>query len=154
VFILDFSLELEQEETDSINKLLYTLNHKCEYYHKLYNMFHHAYHHSIVPVIMDTSHHIRDHYCWIYNYLYKQCLSPLMLWVRTPLMAKCSWYNIMWKSLSVTCGRSLVFPGYSCFLHIGISWNLLLSSLHMNLLQENRMVHVSPKSSAHCKEGN
>ena len=110
VFILDFSLELEQEETDSINKLLYTLNHKCEYYHKLYNMFHHAYHHSIVPVIMDTSHHIRDHYCWIYNYLYKQCLSPLMLWVRTPLMAKCSWYNIMWKSLSVTCGRSLVFP--------------------------------------------
>ena len=42
VFILDFSLELEQEETDSINKLLYTLNHKCEYYHKLDNMFHHT----------------------------------------------------------------------------------------------------------------
>ena len=35
VFILDFSLELEQEDTDSINKLLYTLNHKREYYHKL-----------------------------------------------------------------------------------------------------------------------
>ena len=35
VFILDFSLELEQEDTDSINKLLYTLSHKCEYYHKL-----------------------------------------------------------------------------------------------------------------------
>ena len=118
-------------------------------------MFHHAYHHSIVPVIMDTSHHhIRDHHCWIYNYLLKQCLSPLMLWVRTPLMAKCSWYNIMWKSLSVTCGRSLVFPEYSYFLHIGISWNLLLPSLHMNLLQENRMVHVSLKSSARCKEGN
>jgi hypothetical protein len=42
VFILDFSLELEQEETDSINKLLYTLNHKREYYHKLDNMFHHT----------------------------------------------------------------------------------------------------------------
>jgi hypothetical protein len=91
-------------------------------------MFHHAYHHSIVPVIMDTSHHhIRGCHCWIYNYLYKQCLSPLKLWVRTPLMAKCSWYNIMWKSLS--CGKSLVFLGYSCFLHIGILWNLLLSSL-------------------------
>ena len=35
VFILDFSLELEQEDTDSINKPLYTLNHKREYYHKL-----------------------------------------------------------------------------------------------------------------------
>ena len=43
VFILDFSLELEQEETDSINKLLYTLNHKCEYFHKLDNMFHHTF---------------------------------------------------------------------------------------------------------------
>ena len=25
------------------------------------------------------------HGCWIYNYLYNQCLSPLTLWVRTPL---------------------------------------------------------------------
>ena len=42
MFILDFSLELEQEDTDSINKLLYTLNHKREYFHKLDNMFHHT----------------------------------------------------------------------------------------------------------------
>ena len=54
MFILDFSLELEQEDTDSINKLLYTLNHKCEYYHKLDTVS--PYHYSIVPVIMDTSH--------------------------------------------------------------------------------------------------
>jgi hypothetical protein len=33
-----------------------------------------------------------------------QCLAPLMLWVRIPLMARCTRYNIMWKSLSVTCG--------------------------------------------------
>jgi len=26
-------------------------------------------------------------------------------------------YNIMWWSLSVTWGRSVVFPGYSGFLH-------------------------------------
>jgi hypothetical protein len=25
---------------------------------------------------------------WIYNYLCNQCLSPLMLWVRTPFMAR------------------------------------------------------------------
>jgi hypothetical protein len=33
---------------------------------------------------------------WIYNYLCNQCLSPLKLWVRTPFMARYTWYNIMW----------------------------------------------------------
>ena len=33
---------------------------------------------------------------WIYNYLCNQCLSPLKLWVRTPFMARCTRYNIMW----------------------------------------------------------
>ena len=32
----------------------------------------------------------------IYNYLCNQCWSPLKLWVRTPLMARCARYNIMW----------------------------------------------------------
>ena len=27
---------------------------------------------------------------WIYNYLYNPCLSPLMLWVRMPLMERCT----------------------------------------------------------------
>ena len=27
---------------------------------------------------------------WIYNYLCKQCLSPLMLWVRFPIRARCT----------------------------------------------------------------
>jgi hypothetical protein len=33
---------------------------------------------------------------WIYNYLCNQCLSPLKLWVRTPFMARCTRYKIMW----------------------------------------------------------
>jgi len=33
---------------------------------------------------------------WIYNYLCNQCWSPLTLWVRIPLMARYTWYNIMW----------------------------------------------------------
>ena len=36
-------------------------------------------------------------------------------------MARCTRYNIMWSSLSVTCDRSVVFSGYSSFLH---QWNL------------------------------
>jgi len=32
---------------------------------------------------------------WIYDYLCNQCLSPLTLWVRIPLMAWCIRY-IMW----------------------------------------------------------
>jgi len=33
---------------------------------------------------------------WNYNYMFSQCLSPLKLWVRTPFMAMCTRYNIMW----------------------------------------------------------
>ena len=36
----------------------------------------------------------RDH--WIFNHLCNQFLSPLKLWVRVPLMARCTQYNIMW----------------------------------------------------------
>jgi hypothetical protein len=38
-----------------------------------------------------------------------QCLSPITLWVRILLMVRCTRYNnnIMWKSLSVTCRRSV-----------------------------------------------
>jgi hypothetical protein len=48
---------------------------------------------------------------WLYNYLCNQCLSPLTLWVWIPLMARCTLYNIMWWSLSVTCHRSWFSPG-------------------------------------------
>jgi len=36
-----------------------------------------------------------SHSSWI-NYLYNQCLSPLRLWVRTPVMARRTRCNIMW----------------------------------------------------------
>jgi len=58
-----------------------------------------------------------SHGSWIYNYIYIQCLSPLPLWVRIPLMTGCTRYNIMWYNLSVTCDRSLVFSWSSGFLH-------------------------------------
>jgi len=32
----------------------------------------------------------------IYDYMCNQCLSPLKLWVRILLMARCTGYNIMW----------------------------------------------------------
>jgi hypothetical protein len=54
---------------------------------------------------------------WIYNYLCNQCLSPTKVWIRIPLMARCTRYNIMWKGLSVTCGILMVFSVYSYFLH-------------------------------------
>jgi hypothetical protein len=37
-----------------------------------------------------------SHGSLICNYLCNQCLSPLKLWVRIPLMATCTRYNIMW----------------------------------------------------------
>jgi hypothetical protein len=42
-----------------------------------------------------------------------QCLSLLKLWVRIPLMARCTEYNIMWYSLLVTCDMLVVFSWYS-----------------------------------------
>ena len=54
---------------------------------------------------------------YIYNYLCNQCLSARKLWVWIPLIARCSQYSIMWLSLSVTWGRSLVFSVFSGFLH-------------------------------------
>jgi hypothetical protein len=33
---------------------------------------------------------------WIWNYLSNQCISLLKLWVRIPLIARCTRYNIMW----------------------------------------------------------
>ena len=58
---------------------------------------------------------------WIYNYLCNQCLSPLKLWFRTPFMSMRTRYIILWLSLSVTCGRSVDFSGYSGF-HFQQSW--------------------------------
>jgi hypothetical protein len=37
----------------------------------------------------------RDRGSWIYC-LCNQCLSPLKLWIKIPLMTSCTWYNIMW----------------------------------------------------------
>ena len=50
---------------------------------------------------------------WFHNYLCNRCLSPRVLWVRLPLRARCTRYNIMWSSLSGTCSRSVVFSGSS-----------------------------------------
>jgi len=54
---------------------------------------------------------------WINNFLCNQCLSPLTLWVRIPLMVRCTRYNIMRYNLSVNYGWSMVFSGYYGFIH-------------------------------------
>jgi len=40
-----------------------------------------------------------SHGSWIYNYLSNHCLSPPKLWIRIPLMARCTRCNIMWSIL-------------------------------------------------------
>ena len=73
---------------------------------------------------------------WIYNYLCNQCLSPLKLWVRIPLVYSIQHYVI---SVSVTCNRLLVFSGCSCFLHQEnwpprYSWNIAESGIKQHSL--------------------
>jgi hypothetical protein len=38
---------------------------------------------------------------WISHYKCNQCLSPLTLWTRIPLMARCTRYNFIWYIFSV-----------------------------------------------------
>ena len=46
---------------------------------------------------------------WIYNYLCNRCISPLTV---NPTQTRCTRYNIMWSSLSVTCGWWVAFSGF------------------------------------------
>ena len=75
---------------------------------------------------------------WINNYLCKQFLSPQKLWVRTLFLARCTRYNIMWYSLSVTCDRAVVFPGYSGFLHQEILLKVVLNTIN----QANQSIFI------------
>jgi hypothetical protein len=57
----------------------------------------------ILPMLLESDSHMKKRHSWswfygswIYNYLCNQFLSPLKLWVRIPLMVKCTQYNIMW----------------------------------------------------------
>jgi len=43
--------------------------------------------------------------------------SITYLWDRIPLIVRCTRYNIMWWRFSVFYDRSVVFSGYSGFLH-------------------------------------
>ena len=75
-----------------------------------------------------------SHGNWIYNCICDQRLSPLKLQVRIPLMARCTRYNFVWSSLLVTCDRSVVFSGYSGFLHQKnwpprYNWNIVESGV-------------------------
>ena len=48
---------------------------------------------------------------WIYNYLCNQCLSPLMLWVQTLFMARCTRYNICDKVCQWFAAAQWFSPG-------------------------------------------
>jgi hypothetical protein len=74
-----------------------------------------------------------SHSSWIYNYQCNQCL-PTNVVSSNPAQARCTRYNIMWSSLSVTCSRSVVFSGYSYFPHQynwppWYNWNIVESGV-------------------------
>jgi hypothetical protein len=48
-------------------------------------------HHNPNPVTCEGSLWTLSYGSRIYNYLCNQCVSPLRLWVRTPIVARCTW---------------------------------------------------------------
>jgi len=77
---------------------------------------------------------------WIYNYLWYQCLLSLKFWVRTPLPR--SWRGVLDTTLcDKVCDRSVVFSGYSGFLH-QLNW---LPRYNWNIFESGVKHHnVSP----------
>ena len=71
-----------------------------------------------------------------------------MLWARIQLMVRRTRCNIISFSLSVTCGRGVVFSGYFCFLHQEnwpplYNWNIVDSGVKRHsphpFINESRM---------------
>jgi len=50
----------------------------------------HLAYHAFIPAVRGRRGRDRMVGSLIYNYMCYQCLSPLMLWVRIPLMARCT----------------------------------------------------------------
>ena len=100
---------------------------------------------------------------WIYNYLCNKCLSSLKVWIRFPLMARCTRYNIMWLSWSVTCDRSVVLSGYSTIFYqynwrhennsniveSGVKHNNHTTSYALIIICESSSLHISLYISSH-----
>ena len=98
-------------------KLYYVIQllkfHLVDYSFKFYG--------SVITNLFDFERRCHCHNVIVVRITYTYTISayhlPLTLWVRIPLMARCTRYNIMWKSLSVTCDRSVAFSVYSGFFH-------------------------------------
>ena len=109
------------------NVINYSFNNFLVVYFLIVHLFKFKLSGAVVVVIFGS---------WIYNYLCNQCLSPPRVRVQIPLMVRCTQYHIMWKSLSVTCDRSVVFSG---FLHLynwrpWYNWNIVEIGVMVNML--------------------
>ena len=117
--VCSFGISTKNEELDLIGYIhLYICMHKCMYGYNYisrsakYSMkslsswyLDPFYQQSKLDLLLGPS-WLWLYGSWVFNYLCNQCLSLLKLWVRTPFMARCTRYNIMWSSWSVTCDRS------------------------------------------------
>ena len=100
---------------------MYEFNYWCPYHDvKLRNVVRFAllvywlllYHLALIGTVVSCSYG-----SWIYNCQWKQCLSPLTLWVRNPIMARCTRYiyvikfvSDLWKVIGFLRGLRLPPP--------------------------------------------
>jgi len=64
--------------------------------HSIYGFWLHLWNQASLVVMYREPSWWWSHCSWIYSYMCNQCLAPPKLWIRIPLMARCTWYNIMW----------------------------------------------------------
>jgi hypothetical protein len=64
-----------------------THHHRCQWNSHLYCVCKSKSNYHTIKAIVDV---MSRYGSWIYNYLCNQCLSPLMLWVRISIRARCT----------------------------------------------------------------
>jgi hypothetical protein len=106
-----------------------------------FNSIVHQYDEICIPFFIGSSMHRYMNiytfclHCWL-QWVGITTACTIQLWVRIPLMVRCTRYNIMWSSLSVQCGRSVI--SYLRLLIVPLvssnfSLLLFLNSIYINM---------------------
>ena len=79
------------------------------------------------------------------------CISPLKLWIRFPLMAMCTRYNIMWSKLTVSFSGTPVSYTNEIYLHdiTEISMKVALSTIIITPQMDNQKPYIEGKTTTH-----
>ena len=84
---------------------------------------------NLVHLIFVTADRGRQYWPTVHTQTQTHTHTHTIVWVRIPLMAGCTRYNIMWYSLSVTCGEVYSIQHYVIQFVSDLWWGVLDTTL-------------------------